>query len=366
MKIDAAELIWLKMPLKHHFETSWGRYDSTEHLLVKLFSGNLVGYGECATYADPSHYFESSFVCWHILETYILPELVGAEMDGTEELQRIYSNVASYKIAKTGTEEAFWHLLSLKEGKPLYQLLGGRRKSIESGVSIGIQDSISQLIERMDKFHSQGYKRIKVKIKPGWDVQIIKEIRKTFSDIPLTVDANCAYSPDQIDILKELDRYHLMMIEQPFREDDLYNHALLQSQISTPVCLDEGIGSAEDALQAIRFGSCKVINIKPARVGGLWESKRLHDVCQGEGVPVWCGGKLETGIGRAHNIALSSLPNFSLPGDISGSDRYYDEEIVDPPIVCVKGQIEVPQIPGLGFEVNDERIEKYTVKEAKF
>lgn len=264
-------------------------------------------------------------------------------------------------MAKSALEGAVWDLYAKKSEITLAQALGGEKSEIEVGISLGIQDTVQQLISLIDRYVSEGYKRIKVKIKPGWDVEVIKEIRHQFPDIPLMADANSAYSLKDLERLKALDDFNLMMIEQPLAHDDIIDHAQLQSNLKTPICLDESIHSVEDARKAIKLGSCKIINIKIGRVGGLTQAKKIHDLCFKHNIPVWCGGMLESGIGRAHNIAITTLPNFSLPGDTAASSRYWKEDIIEPEVTVDTGLITVPASPGIGFKVNRKKIDGITL-----
>ena len=264
-------------------------------------------------------------------------------------------------MAKAALEGAVWDLYAKRTHQTLASALGGDKKEIEVGISIGIQKSVEKLLSLIDGYVKEGYKRIKVKIKPGWDVDVIRAIRERFPDVPLMADANSAYSLEDAALLKQLDEFNLTMIEQPLASDDIIDHATLQKQLKTPICLDESIHSLEDARKAVELGSCGIINIKIGRVGGLTESKKIHDYCESKGIPVWCGGMLESGIGRAHNVAITTLSNFIMPGDTAGSERYWERDIIDPEVIVENGYITVPDEPGIGYEPNLERIEKFTV-----
>lgn len=365
VKIERIDIREIKIPLVQFFETSFGRVYDRDVIVVKLHAQGIVGYGEAACASAPFYSYETSATCFHILEDFLAPFVLHKDIQGPEELLKLLAPVRGHPMAKTGLEEAFWDIISRKEGKPLHQLLGGIRDTIYPGVSLGIQDRLSDLLDRIAYFLEQGYIRIKIKIKPGWDLKVVKEVRKSFGDILLMVDANGAYSLNDTATFKRLDEYALMMIEQPFAYYDLLDHARLQKEIDTPICLDESINNAHDLKCALALGSCKVVNIKPGRVGGLWRAKEIHDLAQGAGIPVWCGGMLESGIGRAHNLAISTLPNFTLPGDVSASDRYFAEDVIEPPVRLEPGgAITLPKGPGLGFEVKEERLEKYTVRAA--
>jgi O-succinylbenzoate synthase len=300
---------------------------------------------------------------WHILQDFIVPEIKKIDLETPEDIQKVFKRIRGHYMAKAGIEEAVWDILAKENGLSLSHFLGGAntKSTIESGVSIGI-DPMEVLLEKISTRLQQGYKRIKIKIKPGWDVKVVKKIREEFGDILLMVDANAAYTLDDIGILKELDTCRLMMIEQPLHYDDLYDHALLQKELETPVCLDESIKSLKDAKIAVKLGSCQIINIKHGRVGGLKNARDIHDFCLENGIPVWAGGMLEFGIGRATNIALASLEGFQLPNDISATNRYYTEDITDPFVLNNDGTIDVPDAPGIGVDIKEDVLEKYTLK----
>jgi O-succinylbenzoate synthase len=274
-----------------------------------------------------------------------------------------YRLVKGNRFAKAGLEMACWDAFARLQNKPLAQLLGGTRTEIVSGVSLGIEDEMSRLFQNIDRYLGEGYRRIKLKIGPGRDVEVVERVRERYPDIALQVDANSAYTLSDLPRLKLLDRFGLLLIEQPLAHDDIIDHARLQSELETPICLDESIHSADDARKAIELGACRIINIKVSRLGGLSGAVRVHDECHKRGVPVWCGGMHEFGIGRAANVAVSSLPGFTLPGDISGSDKYYREDLVEPPILAVDGVVQVPKAPGIGVEPVDERIKRQTLRE---
>ncbi len=367
MLIERIELSHVRMPLIHPFETSFRRVEERNSIIVKIYSEGLVGYGETASMAGPWYSYETTETCWHTQRDFLIPAVLGKEIESVTQLMALFAPVRGHNMAKTGLEEAFWDLLAKREGKPLAELLGGTRGRIESGISIGIQATVPDLLERITSFIEEGYWRIKIKIKPGWDLAVVKEVRRAFPQVPLMVDANSAYSLGDVKLFKALDEYHLMMIEQPLGYDDIVDHAKLQREIATPLCLDESIHTLDHARQALELESCRIINIKPGRVGGLQQAKGIHDLCQERGVPVWCGGMLESGIGRAHNVALASLPNFRLPNDIAASKRYYSQDIVQPPIdLGPEGMITVPQGPGIGVEVDEERLERITVRRQEF
>jgi len=365
VKIERLELRLLKLPLVHFFETSFGRVHDKHVIIVRLEGGGLAAYGECVADQDPYYSAETNDTAWHIIADFIAPRVLGAEFDHPRDLFPALKAIRGHNMAKAAVEMAAWDLYARQRGEPLAAALGGARDRIASGVSIGIQDSLEQLADQVRRELAAGYRRVKIKIKPGWDLDPIAMIRDRFGSIPLMVDANAAYTLDHADHLARLDRFDLMMIEQPLDYDDLSDHAALQKRLKTPICLDESIKSVRYAELAIAMGACRLINIKPGRVGGFRESVRLHDLCAERGVPVWHGGMLESGIGRAANIHLSTLPNFSLPGDVAASKRYFDPDVIDPPIeVAADGTIAVPRGPGLGVAIVHERLERATIRRA--
>jgi len=367
MQIERITLRYIQMPLRHPFRTSFGQERTRNPIIVAVQSEGLTGYGETPVTSSPGYSYETVETAWHIQRDFLVPRLLGREIERPEQVGELLTPVRGHPMAKMGLEAAIWDLLAKAEGRPLSQMLGGTRTRIPCGVSIGIQPSLPALLERVASFLAQGYQRIKLKIEPGWELAVVRAVRHEFGDIPLMVDANAAFTLDDVPLFRALDEYNLMMVEQPLDHDDLYEHSLLQQQIRTPVCLDESIRHLGDARAAIEWGSCRVINIKAARMGGLVEARRVHDLCQERGLPVWCGGLLETGIGRAHNVALASLPNFRLPGDISASDRYFEEDIVDPPFALnPDGTMTVPSGVGIGVEVKAELLRRLTVEEATF
>jgi o-succinylbenzoate synthase len=363
VRIDRIELRLLSLPLVHFFETSFGRTDTRTFILVRVEDGGAVGYGECVADADPYYSPETTETAWHVMTGFLAPRLLGAVFEHPRDVYPSLKAVRGHNMAKAGLEMAAWDLYARQQGVALAQVLGGTRRSIASGVSVGIQDSFDHLARKIETELAAGYQRIKIKIKPGWDVDAVKMIRARFGAVPLMADANGAYTLADADRLAELDLYDLMMVEQPLDYDDIRDHAALQRQIRTPVCLDESIHSVRAARDAIEIGACRIINIKPGRVGGLGESVRLHDLCAANRVPVWHGGMLESGIGRAHNIHLSALPNFSLPGDVAASRRYYDPDLIEPPIeVRSDGTIPVPTGPGIGVTLVQDRVERATLR----
>jgi o-succinylbenzoate synthase len=367
LKIEALELRQLRIPLVSPFETSGWREEEKTCILVKLESESLAGYGECAVSPGPWYSYETMTTAWHIMEDYITPSVLGKNFKTSVEMLDAVSPIRGHNMAKASFEMALWDLLAKKQGISLSKMLGGTKTSVESGVSVGIQQSTQHLLDVVSKFLSQGYRRIKIKIKPGHDVEPVAALRKSFPDIPVSVDANAAYKPEDTGVLNQLDAYHLIMIEQPFAWDDLIDHANLQKMIKTPVCLDESIVSISDLKAALALESCRVLNIKPARVGGLTNARMMHDICKSHKMPVWCGGLLETGIGRAHNVAVASLPGFTMPNDISASNRYFEEDIVEPEFTLNHdGTINVPTGPGIGVKVLEDRFEEFTFEKKRF
>ncbi len=363
MKIDRLDVRLLRLPLAQFFETSFGRsYDRT-FLLIRLEGEGHVGWGEGVAEAHPYYSSETTETAWHITTEFLAPRVVGQSFEHPRDLFPALARVRGHNMAKAGVEMAAWDLYARIHGQPLSAVLGGTRDRIESGVSIGIQDSLDQLVTKVEKELAAGYRRIKIKIKPGWDLNAVEAVRAKFPDIKLMVDANAAYGPEDGAHLAKLDPYNLMMIEQPLDYDDVMDHVQLQRQITTPICLDESIHTVRIARDAIAAQACKIINVKPGRVGGHAESIRLHDLCQAHGIPVWHGGMLESGIGRAHNIHLASLPNFSLPGDIAASKRYYLPDLIEPGIeVSPDGTIPVPTGPGIGVNIVEERVNAATLR----
>ncbi|MFQ5721375.1 MAG: o-succinylbenzoate synthase, partial [Candidatus Aminicenantales bacterium] len=329
MKIERIELLLLELPYVHFFETSLGREEKRTFILVKIFGNGLCGYGEVVAEKSPLYSYESTSTAWLVLKEYLIPLVWQESIDNPKDFSQAAGRYKGHPMAKAGLELAFWDLKAKSQNLPLWKIYGGNKKEIPVGVSVGIQDSVRQLLERIEAFLREGYQRIKIKIKPGWDVRICQEIRRRFPDILLQVDANGAYSLSNKELLKELDAFHLLMLEQPFPPYDLWDHSKLQRQIETAICLDESIVSAETARQAHEMGSCRIINIKVGRVGGIVEARKIHDFCQQKSMPVWCGGMLESGIGRAHNIHLATLPNFRFPHDLSASKRYYAQDLIE-------------------------------------
>ncbi|TYP76630.1 o-succinylbenzoate synthase [Paenibacillus methanolicus] len=364
MKIDRITLRQVRVPLKAPFETSFGRMSRKDCVIVSVYSDGIAGYGESVAFSHPYYNEETTDTIWYMLEHFLVPALVGKEVTSPEEVAVLFAPIRRNHMAISAIETAVWDLYAKRSGLSLAHALGGGKQEIEVGVSIGIEPTVDLVVRNVERFAEQGYKRMKVKIKPGFDIQVVEAIRKRFGDeLPLMVDANSAYTLRDIPILKELDHYNLLMIEQPLAHDDIIEHAALQLEMRTPVCLDESIHTLADARHAIDLGSCRIMNIKIGRVGGLANAKQIHDLCLQRGIPVWCGGMLELGIGRLHNVALSSLSNFSIPGDVSASDRYWEQDIVIPGIQMVRpGVLAVPTHAGIGHEVCEQTIERLTVR----
>jgi len=364
VKIERVELRLLRLPLARFFETSFGRsYDRT-FVLVTVHAGGVAGWGECVAEHAPFYSAETTETAWHVLEGFLVPLLLGLSFGDPREVTPALARVRGHLMAKAAMEMAVWDLHARQQGKPLWAVLGGSGRPVPSGVSIGIQDSLQELVDRVAAERAAGYQRIKIKIKPGWDVDAVDRVRAAHGAVPLMVDANAAYTLDDADRLRALDAFDLMMIEQPLDYDDIMDHAALQRRIRTPVCLDESITSVRVAAMAIDAGACRIVNIKPGRMGGYREALRLHDLCASRGVPVWHGGMLESGIGRAHNLHLASLPNFTLPGDIAASRRYYTPDLIEPPVeVQEDGTVPVPADgPGIGVHIVESRVAAATLR----
>ncbi len=363
MNVDAIHLRELNMPLAFAFETSFGVTTARRVLLVEVESDGRSAWGECVAGEHPYFSEETIDTAWMVTQAELAPRLLDAEMEGGGDCPGIFRQVRGHRMAKAALENAVWELQAQQAGVPLAKLLGGVRTTIGCGVSIGIQRSVEALLETVEKELAAGYQRIKLKCKPGWDREIFEAVRGRWPEIRLSCDANSAYRMKDMEAIASWDEFDLLMIEQPLWHDDFYFHSMLQKRIDTPICLDESIRNRRDALAAIDMESCRVINVKVGRVGGFSEAIAVHNAAAERGVPVWCGGMLETGIGRAHNIALSSLPNFSLPGDVSASSRYWTEDIIEPAVTVSKtGEITVPTGAGMGFAIDRERIESLTVR----
>jgi O-succinylbenzoate synthase len=362
--IQSIELREIRLPLIHFFETSFGRTTERRIILARVTdSDGAEGWGECTAGEGPFYSDEWTDSAWSTLNEFLAPMVVGTRFETAADAFNVMKPVRGHRMAKATLENACWDLEAKRQNIPLWRHLGGTHTQIACGVSIGIQDSPEILLEKIRTEVNAGYQRIKIKIKPGWDLKIIEQVRREFPKILLMGDANSAYTLRDVPLFKELDKFGLMMFEQPLSHDDIFDHAKLQSEIQTPICLDESIHSAEDALHAIQLKACRIINVKLGRVGGHSEAQRVEKVTRENDIPIWCGGMLESGIGRAHNIAMSTLAGFRLPGDVSASARYWKEDIIEPPVmVSSNGTITPPEKPGIGFELNLPRIESLTVR----
>ena len=362
MKLTEITIRHLQMDLKAPFTTSFGTFTKKDFLLLEAKDeAGTIGWGESVAFHSPWYNEETLKTNWHMLEDYLIPLILHKEINHPDEVNVLFEPIRKNNMAKSTIEGAIWDIYAQQTNQTLAQALGGQKEKIEVGISIGIQKSIEDLVALVDGYVEEGYKRIKVKIKPGWDVEVMRTLREKFPDVAIMADANSAYRLEDAELLKQLDEFKLTMVEQPLASDDIIDHVTLQKQMTTPICLDESIHSLEDARKAIEIGATKIINIKIGRVGGLTEAKKIHDYCEQKGIPVWCGGMLESGIGRAHNVALTTLSNFILPGDTASSNRYWEKDIIDPEVVAVDGYIEVPQTPGIGYTVNLDTVESYTI-----
>jgi len=362
MKIDSLTLFHIRLPLVTPFATSFGSIDHKECILIELHAEGLVGYGESAVERDPGYNYETTGTAWHILKEFVAPLILGQDVTDAADFQHRVAGIRGHFLAKAGVEMALWDLLGKRGGKSLKQMFGGEREKVEVGVSIGIQETASSLVRSAEGYVKQGYNRLKIKIKPGRDVEDTSAVRKAFPRIRLQVDANSAYTLDTSKTLQPLDELDLLLIEQPLYEDDIWDHRVLQAQFKTPICLDESIVSPRHARYALEMEACGIINIKPGRVGGLSQGLEIHAMCRVKGVPVWCGGMLETGVGRASNLAIATLPGFTLPGDISASDRYFPRDITHERFTLnPDSTIDVPTAPGLGVTIDEEALQKFTL-----
>ena len=367
MRIDRVELFHIRMALLAPFETSFGVEHDRECIIVRVEGDGATGWGECVAGSGPWYSPETVTTAWHVLSEFLIPAILGVELAGPAEIFDRFGRVRGHPMSKAGLEMAGWDLAATQQGLSLARMLGGTRERVAVGVSIGVQPSLPLLLERVADYVGQGYARVKIKIKPGWDVAVTRAVRREFPALRLQVDANSAYDLADTPIFQAIDDLDLLLIEQPLDHDDIYDHATLQRELRTAICLDESIGSADHARVALELGSCRNINIKPGRVGGHTASLRIHDRCRVRGVPVWHGGMLETGIGRAHNVALASLPGFTLPGDISASNRYYAAEIVDPPFTLnADSTLSVPAGPGIGVAVDEAQLVRIALRRAAF
>lgn len=364
MKIERLRVRELRLELKHAFETSFSRVREQRFLLLEAQVDGITAWSECVADAAPGYSPETVRTAEHLLRDFLWPIAREADWAHPDEVLPSFAAVRGHRMAKAAVEMAVWDAYARRRGESIAGALGGTRERTVSGVSIGVQDSPEELLEKIALELDRGYRRIKMKIKPGWDLDIVRRARETYPDTPLMVDANSAYTLADEALFRELDEFDLMMIEQPLAYDDILDHAVLQAKIGTPICLDESIHSAADARKALAAGACRIINIKPGRVGGLSSARDIAQVAGEAGIPVWCGGMLESGVGRAHNLHLSSLPGFSLPGDVAASDRYFVEEIIEPPVtVEADGSIPIPRGPGFGFAVREEAVRRHQVSE---
>lgn len=364
MIISSIELREIRLPLIHFFETSFGRTTERRIILVRVVdSDGAEGWGECTAGEGPFYSEEWAETAWPTLKEFLSPMVAGQQIVSAGDVDGLMKRVRGHRMAKAAIETACWDLEAKRAGKPLWRHLGGVHTEIPCGVSIGIQDSPEELITKIEKELAAGYQRIKIKIKPGWDLDIVRRVRGRFPQIQLMGDANSAYTLADLPLFKALDEFGLMMLEQPLAYDDMFDHAQLQKQIKTPVCLDESVKTPADAEHAIGLGACRIINVKLGRVGGHSQARQVERIAREQEIPVWCGGMLESGVGRAHNIAMATLAGFTLPGDVSASARYWSEDIIDPPVtVTSSGTIRAPERPGIGFEVNRARIDALTVR----
>jgi len=364
MKINRVDLIHINLPMKQPFRTGCGASEERHLVLVKMHADGMVGTGEVSSNFDPHYSYETTGTCIHVLRDFFIPRILKTELRTIEDFLERMNVYRGHNMARSGLQTAFWDLLSKQQGIPLCRAIGGQdKKRIETGVSIGIQDTVEQLLREAERFADRGYRRLKIKIRPGYDIEPMTAVRRAFPDVPTMADANSSYTLEHVEVFKRLDDLDLMMIEQPLSHDDIVDHRKLQEQIRTPICLDESIHHAEDARKAIELGSCRIVNIKLSRVGGPSEAKRIQALCAAHGVPVWCGSMLESGIGEAFNIAVSTLPNYTIIGDVAPSDRYFTDDVISPFIELNRdGTIDVPSTPGLGVTPDEEKIKRYTVE----
>jgi o-succinylbenzoate synthase len=367
MKITDITIRHLQMKLKAPFTTSFGTFTNKDFLLLEAKDEDgTIGWGESVAFHSPWYNEETLQTNWHMLEDFLIPLLLNKEINHPDEVSELFAPIRKNNMAKSTIEGAVWDIYAQQTNQSLASALGGKKDKIEVGISIGIQKSIEDLVALVDEYVKEGYKRIKVKIKPGWDVEVMRTLRENFPNVAIMADANSAYRLEDAELLKQLDEFDLTMIEQPLASDDIIDHSHLQKMLNTPICLDESIHSLEDARKAVELGSTKIINIKIGRVGGLTEAKKIHDYCEANGIPVWCGGMLESGIGRAHNVALTTLSNFILPGDTASSNRYWEKDIILPEVIAANGYIEVPQTAGIGYEVDREAVESFTIAKKNY
>jgi o-succinylbenzoate synthase len=367
MRVDRVTLHHLRMPLVAPFETSFGREVDRECILILVASEGLTGLGECVASRDPGYSYETTGTAWHILRDFILPVVLQAEISGIADFRRLVEHIRGHHLAKAGLEMALWDIFGKMASKPLREMLGGESRRVAVGVSVGLQESPSALVAMVRKYVEQGYDRVKIKIKPGRDVGDAEAVRRAFPNLRLQVDANSSFTLESARAIKPLDDLDLLLIEQPLFEDDIWDHRVLQAEFRTPICLDESIVSPRHARYALEMHACRIINIKAARLGGLSQAVEVHDLCKSRGIPVWCGGMLETGVGRASNLALASLPGFTLPGDISASDRYYRRDITHERFLLgADSTIDVPKGAGLGVTLDESALSDFTLARQDF
>lgn len=369
MRIEKVVLRKLKMDLKFPFQTSFGTQSDREFIITEVYDeAGQVGYGECVVNSNPFYNEETVQTAWHIMKDFLIPFLFqNGEISHPKEVNDLFKQVRRHNMAKSALEGAIWDLYAKRQGKPLAEVIGGTKDKISVGVSIGVQETKEALVATVGKYLKQGFQKIKIKIMPGKDIEMLQAVREQFGNIPMMADANSAYTLDDIELFKQMDSLGLIMIEQPLAHDDIIDHAKLQAAVQTRICLDESIHSVEDARKAIELGSCKVINIKIGRVGGITEAIKIHNICKENNIPVWCGGMLESGIGRAHNVAITTLDNFTIPGDTAPSARYWEQDIIEPWIdMDAEGNIKVSKKPGIGYDINQAALEKYTVAQVSF
>ncbi len=367
MRIDRIEIRHTKMELVTSFETSMGVETHEEHVMVRVDGEGVTGWGECVVQDMPLYSSETVQTAWHVLRDCLIPAVLGRKIARVEEAIALWTKFRGHRMAKAGLESALWDALAKTKGVSLAKILGGKRSHVAVGVSVGLQATPEALVKKVGTHLDEGYRRIKIKIAPGRDVELVKTLRKAYPKVLLQVDANSAYELSDIDVFRAMDDAGLLLIEQPLSYEDIYDHSKLQRELKTPLCLDESIHSLADARAALELNSCRVINIKPGRVGGFAESMVIHDYCASKNIPVWHGGMLESGIGRAGNVALASLPNFTLPGDISASRRYYREDIVEPEFILnPDSTLTVPTGPGIGVKVLMDKLDRVTVRREEF
>lgn len=367
MRLVKVTLRELRLPMREPFETSFGVDVDKDVIIVEVESeSGAIGFSECVASAEPLYAYETNVTAWHMLTDFLIPSLAHQEFNHRQDLldiRKLLSPFKGHQMAKAAIEMAIWDLYANETDTPLVELLGGTRNEIEVGISIGIQRDVTALLKKVEGYLEQGFKRFKVKIKPGWDIKPLLEIRKHFGNVPLMADANSAYTLEDIPLLKQLDGLNLMMIEQPLGHDDIIDHADLQAQLKTSLCLDESIHSASDVRKAVHLEACRIINLKLGRVGGFGEGLAIHEICQEAGLDLWCGGMLETGIGRLHNIAMTALPGFTLPGDTAPSARYFEEDIIEPAVEFLRpGVLAVPDLAGVASRVDMSRLNKHVVR----